>query len=78
MESSVTLTTIVTYLLSVYYVLGTILHTLHVLKLHLTFSPQSYEKNIIILSLKHRKLRKLGLGHIARVLVCVGCSNKIP
>lgn len=44
MESSVTLTTIVTYLLSVYYVLGTILHTLHVLKLRLTFSPQSYEK----------------------------------
>lgn len=49
----------ITYLLTVYHVLGTSLWTLHVLKLHLTFSPQHYEENnMVILVLKGRKVTR--------------------
>lgn len=59
-------TIIITYLLSVYYVLSTILCAFHVLKLYLTFSPKSSEvTHTIILSLKHRTLKTCVRGHIS-------------
>lgn len=56
-NNNITLITYITYLCSV-YVLGDILYTLHVLKLHLTLSLQPYEENNIILNLKHTKFKK--------------------